>query len=199
MYDDKKFNGQSYRSIASDIFTCNRCELSKLRTNIVVYRGNPRSDIMVVGEGPGEQEDKQGKPMVGPTGSYLVALLEKNGLDLRKIYITNVILCREPSNVDPAPEHIRSCYPNLMRQIELVNPNYILAVGRYAARVLIPNIERFSITQIAGRSYTPPHLRGAVVIPVPHPSYIMRARSLTQQYETLIQNICEQMKGGEAF
>lgn len=190
---------ESYKTAIEDITRCVSCSLARFRTNIVVYRGNPRSDVMVVGEGPGEKEDLSGKPMVGPTGSYLVTLLEKNGFDLTKIYITNVILCREPNNADPSPEHVRSCYPNLMRQIELVNPRYIIAVGRHAARVLIPNMEKFSISQIAGTSFTPPHLGGKVVIPIQHPSYIMRARSLTEQYEKLVAQVCAQIQAGEAF
>jgi len=193
------FEGGSYKEAIKSIYSCSACGLARFRTNIVVYRGNPRSDIMVVGEGPGEKEDLEGKPMVGPTGSYLVSLLEKNGLDITKIYITNVILCREPGNVDPDPEHARACYPNLMKQIKEVKPRYILAVGRHAARALIPNIERFSITQIAGNSYTPPHLGGAVVIPIAHPSYIMRARSLTASYEKMLGQICTMIKEGRGF
>ena len=188
---------RSYKDAIADIFTCHSCGLSQLRTNIVVYRGNPRSDVMVIGEGPGEKEDLQGKPMVGPTGSYLVEILDRNGLTLKDIYITNTILCREPQNADPSQDHIRACYPNIMKQIQLVNPKYILAVGKHAAQLLIPNAK--PITQIAGMSFTPPHLGGIVVIPIPHPSYIMRARSLTEQYERLVAKICEQIKSKEAF
>lgn len=80
------YTGEKYKTDIAKIYTCSRCQLSRFRTNIVVYRGNPRTDVMVVGEGPGEQEDLQGKPMVGPTGSYLVRLLDKYGLTLYDYY-----------------------------------------------------------------------------------------------------------------
>lgn len=194
-----------FKEVFNDVVLgCERCSLHTVRQRIVFYRGNPKSDIMIVGEGPGEQEERQGKAMVGPTGSRLVSILAEHGLTLYDYYITNVILCRPPGNADPESTWMRSCSDWLNMQIDLIAPRLILAVGRYAASRLIPefSLGTTAITRVEGHVYQPVHLDGAIVVPVRHPSAVMRREKETGdplpgiRYATLIGNILNAYRDG---
>ncbi len=120
-----------------EIHTCQKCELGKTRNHFVFGGGNPDADIMFVGEAPGEQEDKTGIPFVGRAGKLLDRILEEVGISRQDVFIANVLKCRPPQNRDPFPEEIALCENYLHRQIELIKPNVIVALGRVAANTLL--------------------------------------------------------------
>ncbi len=115
---------------------CKKCELYKYRKNPVPGEGRRDAEIMFVGEAPGAREDETGRPFVGAAGKLLTELLEKIGLKREDVYITNVVKCRPPNNRDPTEEEIRACSPYLMKQIQLIKPKIIVALGRHAGRFL---------------------------------------------------------------
>lgn len=189
----------TYRGRLNVIEGCVKCSLSNFRERIVTYRGTPYSDVMVVGEAPGYTEQKEGLPMVGKTGSYLVSILHSNGLLLSKhYYITNSCLCKPLENADPTVEQMNACSEWLNYQIDLVQPRLIIAAGRLASSRLIPEwSSKYRITKEEGNIYTPPHLRGCNVVPVRHPSAILRNPSSKSEYEENIKDICDKIKSEE--
>ena len=120
-----------------EISSCLKCELGNTRNNFVFGAGNPDADIMFVGEAPGEQEDKLGIPFIGRAGKLLDRVLDEVGLSRKDVFIANVLKCRPPKNRDPLPEEIALCENYLHRQIELINPNVIVALGRISANTLL--------------------------------------------------------------
>ncbi len=122
--------------LEEEIRRCRRCPLYKFRRNAVPGEGNRNAEVMFVGEAPGAMEDKEGRPFVGAAGKLLTELLEGIGLRRRDVYITNIVKCRPPHNRDPREEEIKACLPYLRRQIKLVEPRVIVALGRHAARTL---------------------------------------------------------------
>ncbi|MDH5631921.1 MAG: uracil-DNA glycosylase [Gammaproteobacteria bacterium] len=116
---------------------CRACPLHAGRTNTVFGTGNPQADWLFVGEAPGGEEDKQGEPFVGRAGQLLSAMLAALGLDREKIYIANVLKCRPPLNRDPQLTEVEQCEPFLLRQVELIQPKIIVALGRFAAHSLL--------------------------------------------------------------
>jgi len=194
----------SFRDSISCIIGCDRCNLHITRTNIVLYRGNPKSNIMVIGEGPGRLENEKGIPMVGPTGSYLVRLLEQNGLSLYDYFITNSVLCMVPNNGDPTPNQLNACSDWFNMIIDLVNPIYIITVGRISSERLIPQFATgdLKITRegVEGASFTSPNLRGKVIIPIRHPSFIMKdLPNREESYKENISNIVSKCKTGHSL
>jgi len=128
---------EEYRNLVEEIKNCKKCPLHKFRKNPVPGEGPLDTDIMVVGEAPGRNEDLQGRPFVGAAGQLLNKLLSLAGLERTQVYITNVVKCRPPGNRDPRDEEIRACLPYLIRQIQLIKPKLIIALGRHAARTLL--------------------------------------------------------------
>ncbi len=127
-------------SLAARVASCSACPLSEHRLHPVFGSGEPGASLMVIGEGPGEMEDRSGKPFVGKAGEYLDAWLSAISLSRSSdIYITNVVKCRPPHNRDPEPEEVRACLPYLLRQIELIKPRMILCLGRYASQTILEN------------------------------------------------------------
>ncbi len=123
--------------INDEVHRCRKCQLGSLRTNAVPGEGNPNAQIVFVGEGPGADEDAQGRPFVGRAGQLLDKVIAAMGLKRSDIFICNILKCRPPNNRDPRPEEIISCLPYLQRQIELINPDVIVALGAHAARTLL--------------------------------------------------------------
>jgi DNA polymerase len=119
------------------IKNCQLCELGSLRKNFVFGTGNPNAKIMFVGEAPGKDEDLQGKPFVGRAGQLLTMMLRAIGLRREDVFIANVLKCRPPNNRDPKPEEIDKCEPYLLKQIELISPSLIVALGRFGAASLL--------------------------------------------------------------
>jgi DNA polymerase len=148
---------------------CQSCPLGETRTKLVFGDGNPDSEIMLIGEGPGEQEDLQGLPFVGPAGKLLDSMLQMIDLDRSKVYIANIVKCRPPSNRDPQPTEQQACRSWLDRQIELVDPKIIVCLGRIAAMGVIK--DDFRITREHGQWFT---LNGRMYMATFHPSALLR-------------------------
>ena len=128
----------AWQALGEEVRACRRCQLHATRTQGVVGVGPRRADWMVVGEAPGAEEDRRGEPFVGAGGQLLDAMLQAIGLDRRSnVYIANILKSRPPGNRDPKPEEVAACLPYLVRQIELLQPKIILAVGRIAAQNLL--------------------------------------------------------------
>jgi len=149
---------------------CTRCGLASGRANVVFGMGNPRAQLMFVGEAPGEQEDLQGLPFVGRSGQLLDRLiLEEMGLTRRDFYICNTVKCRPPGNRDPLPEEIETCRPFLDQQLHLVGPKVVVTLGNFATRLLLSTTE--PISRLRGRAYP---FRSGHLVPTFHPSAALR-------------------------
>jgi DNA polymerase len=149
---------------------CSRCKLHTLgRTQIVFGVGNPEADLMFVGEAPGGDEDIQGVPFVGRAGQLLTKIIEAIDLKRDDVYIANVIKCRPPGNRNPEPDEVAQCQPFLFRQIEIVQPKVIVALGKFAAQTLLQTQD--PISRLRGRVFD---YRGAKLIPTFHPAYLLR-------------------------
>jgi len=135
--------------IADEVRQCRKCDLGSLRTNAVPGEGKPNARILFVGEGPGADEDAQGRPFVGRAGQLLDKVIAACGLKRSDVFIANILKCRPPENRDPRPDEIISCLPYLQRQIEIINPEVIVALGAHAARTLL-NTNK-SIGQLRGQ------------------------------------------------
>ena len=166
------------KTVRDEIGDCKRCRLSKERTHIVFGEGNPDSRIMFIGEGPGREEDIQGRPFVGDAGQLLTRLIEKMGFKRSDVYIANIVKCRPPMNRDPLEDEISTCLPFLKKQIAIVKPEVIISLGKVSTHTLL-NIKepmsKFSIMRIRGRFYD--YTDGDIVIPIMptfHPAYLMR-------------------------
>src|SRR5690349_24328460 len=149
---------------------CQRCKLHRLgRTQVVFGVGNPDADLMFVGEAPGGDEDLQGEPFVGRAGQLLTKIIEAIGMTRPQVYIANVIKCRPPGNRNPEPDEVEQCEPFLFRQIDIIKPKVIVALGKFAAQSLLKTTE--PITRIRGREY---RYRDAILMPTYHPAYLLR-------------------------
>lgn len=149
---------------------CRRCPLARSRTQIVFGVGNPNARLMFVGEGPGQDEDRQGEPFVGRAGKLLTEIIVK-GMRLARddVYIANVVKCRPPRNRNPEPEEVDACEPFLLRQIELIAPEVIVALGKFAAQTLLRTTT--PITRLRGTWHD---YHGIRVMPTFHPAYLLR-------------------------
>jgi uracil-DNA glycosylase family 4 len=160
-------------TVRADIGDCTRCKLHGLgRKQIVFGVGNPDADLMFVGEAPGADEDIQGIPFVGRAGQLLTKIIEAIGLTRDDVYIANVIKCRPPQNRNPEPDEVETCEPFLFRQIDIIKPKVIVALGTFAARTLLRTVD--PISRMRGRVYD---YRGAKLIPTFHPAYLLRTPS----------------------
>ncbi len=151
---------------------CIACDLHSARKNTVFGVGDEQADWMVVGEAPGADEDRQGEPFVGRAGQLLNNMLLAIGLKREQVYIANILKCRPPNNRDPRPEEVVKCEPFLNRQVELVNPKIILAVGRIAAHNLLKTDS--SLSQLRGRCFYYGEQKTPVVVTY-HPAYLLRS------------------------
>jgi len=141
--------GAELQTIADEVRACRKCDLGSSRTNAVPGEGNPRARIMFVGEAPGGDEDIQARPFVGRAGQLLDKIIAACGLKRSEVFIGNILKCRPPDNRDPRPDEIISCLPYLQRQIEIIQPEIIVALGAHAARTLLNTSK--SIGQLRGR------------------------------------------------
>jgi DNA polymerase len=151
---------------------CQRCKLCSSRSTVVFGSGNPRARLMVIGEGPGEEEDRQGKPFVGRAGQLLTRMLAARGVELdreRDCYIANVVKCRPERNRNPEPDEVAACNPFLMAQIDAIQPAVILALGNFAAQTLLGTKE--GISKLRGKAYA---YRTGVLVPTFHPAFLLR-------------------------
>jgi DNA polymerase len=169
---------QELARVAEACDGCRRCGLGASRLNVVVSRGNPKAPLMVLGEGPGAQEDEQGKPFVGRSGQLLDRMLESVGIDSnRDAYVCNIVKCRPPENRKPTALEMAACKPWLDQQIQLVNPAVILLAGATAVEGLLGI--KGGITKLRGqwRRGEGGSLEGRWLMPIFHPSYLLRNAS----------------------
>lgn len=148
---------------------CTKCRLHSGRTHVVFGVGNPQAELMFVGEAPGRDEDLQGEPFVGRAGQLLTRIIEAIGLKREAVYIANVIKCRPPNNRNPQDDEIACCEPYLLRQIELVQPKIIVALGTFAAQTLLKSSQ--PISQLRGRFHI---YHGVKLMPTFHPAFLLR-------------------------
>jgi uracil-DNA glycosylase family 4 len=173
---EKKINSKEAFAKASsldelydEIHTCQKCELGSTRINFVYGVGNPNADLMLVGEAPGAEEDKQGVPFVGRAGKLLTDILKAINFERDDVYIANILKCRPPGNRDPKPSERETCSPYLWKQIELINPKIILCLGRISANVLLNKNE--SLTRLRENVF---ELNGVKVMATYHPAALLR-------------------------
>jgi uracil-DNA glycosylase len=157
---------ESYRL---DICGCDRCGLAKTRTHFVFGSGSPSANLMLVGEAPGEEEDRRGEPFVGAAGQLLDKILAAIGFERSEVYICNILKCRPPGNRDPQPEEVESCIPFLYKQIEIIDPKLILALGRVAAQNLLST--QAPLNRLRGGMH---ELRGVPLMVTFHPAALLR-------------------------
>jgi len=169
---------------------CCRCELCKSRTQIVFYDGNPHSGVVFVGEAPGEEEDKQGKPFVGRAGQYLNKVLEKIGWSRENIYITNVCKCRPPGNRKPLPKEMQTCLNVFLKnEIKIIKPKVICCLGATAAEAFLGKTVR--ITKMRGKFYPNPLFPNVKLFLTYHPAYILRNMREAKTFETDLKTLKE--------
>lgn len=156
------------QALMDEVRGCTRCPLHRTRNQAVPGEGPLDAPIIFVGEGPGAQEDKQGRPFVGPSGHLLEQLLEEIGLTRDDTFITNVVKCRPPNNRDPEPDEIEACKPYLARQLRLVDPALIVTLGRFAMERWLPHAR---ISRVHG---TPHRFGKRLIVPMFHPAAALR-------------------------
>jgi uracil-DNA glycosylase len=159
----------SLDAIAAEASACTRCGLAKSRTTVVFGEGDPAADLLVVGEAPGAEEDRTGRPFVGRAGKLLDVLLASVGFPRERVYICNVLKCRPPGNRNPAPAEVDACSSFLHRQVELIEPRAILACGTFSAQTLLAT--ETPIGQLRGGVY---EYRSVPLVPTYHPAALLR-------------------------
>ncbi len=162
----------SLEQVASEVKVCPLCELCRSRTHAVPGEGNGEARVMLIGEGPGWHEDQQGKPFVGASGKFLSELLTNAGLSREEVFITNVVKCRPPGNRDPLPDEIQACSGYLERQINIIDPDVIVTLGRFSMSRFFPG-ER--ISKIHG---SPKEVGQRLVVPMYHPAAALHQGAL---------------------
>jgi len=158
-----------FDTLVEKVAACKKCQLFKSRQNVVFGEGNIRAELMFIGEGPGAEEDKQGRPFVGRAGQLLTKMIEAMGLKRKDVYIANIVKCRPPDNRNPFKEEAQSCIDYLMEQIKTVNPKVIICLGSVAATYLL-SIEK-QISKLRGEFVD---FNGIRVMPTFHPAYLLR-------------------------
>jgi DNA polymerase len=167
--------------IAAEVRACTKCPLSQTRTRAVPGEGHPDTEVMFVGEAPGQTEDRQGRPFVGRAGDLLVRLLSTLGWRRQEVFITNIVKCRPPGNRDPEPEEIAACAPYLQRQLAVLDPAVVVTLGRFSMGHFRPG-ER--ITQIHGTHAPVPSgtgARDALAYALFHPAAALRSTDVERQ------------------
>ena len=184
----------SLEKLSAAIGDCRRCKLWSGRTHLVFGVGNPRAKVMFVGEGPGRDEDLQGEPFVGRAGQLLTDIITK-GMKLRRedVYIANVVKCRPPENRNPEPDEVASCEPFLKKQIELIQPQIIVALGKFAVQTLLQS--KTPITRLRG---TWQEYHGIKLMPTFHPAYLLRNPGDKKLVWEDIQKVLEELKTASA-
>lgn len=156
--------------VRSELGDCRRCPLCSLRKNLVFGEGNPRAEVVFVGEAPGGDEDREGRPFVGRAGQLLTKIINAMNLQRKDVYICNILKCRPPGNRSPEPAEILACKPFLIAQLQAISPRVICALGAFAAKTLLGK-EDIPITTLRGRFHD---YEGIKVMPTFHPAYLLR-------------------------
>jgi uracil-DNA glycosylase len=170
------FQTEILGALEEEALQCKKCKLCTTRTRVVFGEGNPHADIMFIGEGPGKQEDLQGRPFVGRAGELLTRIIEKGiGIPRAQVYIANIVKCRPTVDLKfskdrpPEPDEVESCTPYLLKQIEIIQPSVIVPLGNPSTRFLLNTST--GITKMRGKWG---EFEGVPVMPTYHPSYILR-------------------------
>lgn len=161
-------SGMSFEQMQDEITRCKRCILCSSRTNTVFGEGNPKAELMFIGEGPGRDEDEQGRPFVGKSGQLLTRMINAMGYQREDVYIANIVKCRPPNNRAPLPNEAEGCLPFLLRQIEIVNPRVIVLLGAVPLKYLL---NKTGITKIHGEWFD---FNGIKTIASFHPAFLLR-------------------------
>lgn len=161
--------GPSLKDVRQELGECTRCKLSRSRKSIVFGVGYEKANMVLVGEAPGHDEDLQGEPFVGKAGALLTQILNAIGLKRGEVYITNVVKCRPPENRNPQPDEIAACEPFLLKQLGVIRPAFIVALGNFATQTLLKTDKK--ISQLRGRFYD---YQGIKLLPTYHPAFLLR-------------------------
>ncbi|MBW2631227.1 MAG: uracil-DNA glycosylase [Deltaproteobacteria bacterium] len=175
--------------IEKELGDCKRCKLHDKRNHIVFGEGSPIADLVFVGEAPGRDEDRQGKPFVGRAGQLLTDIIKAMGLERKDVYICNILKCRPPENRNPEPDEIAACEPFLIKQLEAIQPRVICAMGKFAAQTLLKT--GTAISMLRGRFHS---YHGIKLMPTYHPAYLLRNPGAKKQVWEDVQIIMEELK-----
>ena len=178
--------------VRKELGDCKRCKLHRGRKTIVFGEGNEKATLMLIGEGPGYDEDVQGRPFVGKAGQLLTKILQSINLPREEVYIANIIKCRPPQNRNPEPDEIQSCNPFLMKQIRVIQPKIICALGTFSAQTLLKTDTK--ITALRGKFFD---LEGIKVIPTYHPAFLLRNPERKREVWEDMKKIVELISSGD--
>lgn len=183
--------------IAEEVKKCRKCRLYKSATNGVPGEGNPKARIMLIGEAPGKNEDKTGRPFVGAAGKLLDSMLEKAGLKRENIFIGNIAKHRPPDNRAPKPEEIEACTPYLDRQIKIIRPKIIVPLGTHSSRYILEKagLEFTTISEVRGDVFDGSALGAGIrIVPSFHPAAVIYNRKLRETMEKDFRKIKKELK-----
>jgi DNA polymerase len=188
------YEAKTLDELQAAIGDCRRCKLWSGRTHLVFGVGSPNARLMFIGEGPGRDEDLQGEPFVGRAGQLLTDIITK-GMGLRRedVYIANVVKCRPPENRNPEPDEVASCEPFLKKQIEIVRPEIIVALGKFAVQTLLQS--KVPITRLRGNWHS---YHGIKLMPTFHPAYLLRNPADKKLVWADIKKVIKEMRGENA-
>jgi len=159
----------SWQQLLDEVYACRKCRLCATRTNVVPGEGNPGADLMFIGEGPGRDEDLQGRPFVGRSGELLTRMIHAIGLEREQVYICNVVKCRPPQNRNPEPDEANACLNYLRAQVALVRPKVVVLLGKVACRYTLQ--QDISVMRDHGKWF---ERKGVWFMPTYHPSALLR-------------------------
>ena len=185
---------KSLEELRAAIGDCRLCKLCSGRTNLVFGVGNPKAELMFVGEGPGRDEDLQGEPFVGRAGQLLTDIITKGmGMKREDVYIANVVKCRPPENRNPEPDEVAACEPFLKKQIDLVQPRVIVGLGKFAVQTLLQS--KIPITKLRGKWHS---YHGIKLMPTFHPAYLLRNPADKKLVWEDIKKVIQELRGENA-
>lgn len=187
---DAKNNEADLNKIYTDMMSCQLCSLGKTRHNLVFGDGNSQAKVAFVGEAPGADEDEQGLPFVGRAGQLLTKIIEAMGLNRKDVYICNILKCRPPQNRNPLPEEIAACESFLKKQLKIISPTIICALGTFAARTLLKTEVPISVLRGYFHSY-----EGIKLMPTYHPAYLLRNPGAKKLVWEDVQMIMKELQG----
>lgn len=188
------YKAKTLEELRAAIGDCRLCKLCEGRTHLVFGVGNPKAKLMFIGEGPGRDEDLQGEPFVGRAGQLLTDIITK-GMGLRRedVYIANVVKCRPPENRNPEPDEVASCEPFLRKQIDLIQPEIIIGLGKFAVQSLLQS--KVPITKLRGNWHS---YHGIKLMPTFHPAYLLRNPGDKKLVWEDIKKVLKEMHGSAA-
>lgn len=185
-------NKELLDAVGAEVVVCIKCDLWESRVKAVPGTGNPQAQVILVGEAPGESEDLKGEPFVGAAGKFLDILLSEIGFSRTDVFITNVVKCRPPRNRDPRPDEIETCTPYLNRQIGIIEPKFIIALGNHSTAYILSKAKSqfHNITQARGKVYeTTIYGMKIAVFPTFHPAAALYSGRYKEQLEKDFQQI----------